>query len=148
MRGYWRNDPASLETVVDGWMHTGDVGFLDDEKYLFVVDRKKDLIVSGGENIYPREVEEAIHTHPAVAEVAVIGIPDDRWGEAVKAFVVLTPRGKASAEDIVEHCRAEIASFKKPKFVDFLEELPRLPNKKIDKKRLRAPYWEGRERNV
>jgi acyl-CoA synthetase (AMP-forming)/AMP-acid ligase II len=148
MRGYWNNHPATIAAVEDGWMHTGDVGLFDEDRFLYVLDRKKDMILSGGENIYPREVEEAIYAHPAVAEVAVIGVPDDRWGEAVKAVVALKPGSKASEADIIDHCRTLIASYKKPKSVDFVDALPRLPNKKIDKKVLRNPYWEGRGRNV
>jgi acyl-CoA synthetase (AMP-forming)/AMP-acid ligase II len=148
MRGYWNNHPASVETLEDGWLHSGDVGFLDADNYLFVIDRKKDMIVSGGENIYPREVEEAIYFHPAVEEVAVIGVPDPRWGEAVKAFVVTKAGAGVTADEIIEHCRKHIASYKKPKSVEFLAELPRLPNKKIDKKQLRAPFWDGQSRHV
>ncbi|MBS8224674.1 long-chain-fatty-acid--CoA ligase [Vannielia litorea] len=148
MRGYWNNEAATRQALKGGWMHSGDVGSLDGEGFLTILDRKKDMIVSGGENIYPREVEEALYLHPAVAEAAVIGIPDERWGEAVKAFVVLKPGAEAGERDLVEHCRAHIASYKKPKSISFLAELPRLPNKKIDKKALREPFWKGRSRNV
>lgn len=148
MRGYWNNHPASFETLEDGWMHTGDIGTLDKDYFLYVLDRKKDMIISGGENIYPREVEEAIYHHPGVLEVAVIGIPDQRWGEAVKAFVVLKPGANVTETEIVEHCRTLIASYKKPKRVIFIDALPRLPNKKIDKKLLRTADWEGYDRQV
>ena len=148
MRGYWNNHAASSSTVVDGWMHTGDIGAFDKNYFLYVLDRKKDMIISGGENIYPREVEEAIYHHPAVAEVAVIGMPDQRWGESVKAYVALKPGASASEDEIIAHCRTLIASYKKPKQVVFIEALPRLPNKKIDKKQLRAADWAGRERQV
>ena len=148
MQGYWNNSPATLEALEDGWMHTGDVGYLDEERFLFVADRIKDMILSGGENIYPREVEEALHAHPGVAEAAVIGVPDDRWGESVTAFVVADPDAPPSAEELIEHCRGFIASYKKPKTVVFLDALPRLPNQKIDKKSLRAPYWATRDRQV
>jgi acyl-CoA synthetase (AMP-forming)/AMP-acid ligase II len=106
------------------------------------------MIISGGENIYPREVEEAIYHHPAVAEVAVVGMPDPRWGESVKAFVACKPGMAATEEEIIAHCRTLIASYKKPKRVEFIDALPRLPNKKIDKKQLRAADWAGRERQV
>jgi acyl-CoA synthetase (AMP-forming)/AMP-acid ligase II len=106
------------------------------------------MILSGGENIYPREVEEALYAHPAVAEAAVIGIPDSRWGESVKAFVVVAPGKAVNEGDLIEHCRKHIASYKKPKSVEFVSALPRLPNKKIDKKQLRTPYWDGRTRQV
>ena len=148
MAGYWNNHPASLDAVEDGWMKSGDIGAFDKDRFLFVLDRKKDMILSGGENIYPREVEEALYAHPAVAEAAVIGVPDSRWGESVKAFVVMTPGQGASEGDLIEHCRKHIASYKKPRSVEFVSALPRLPNKKIDKKQLRAPYWEGRTRQV
>lgn len=148
MRGYWNNEEATHQALKNGWMHSGDVGSLDHEGFLTILDRKKDMIISGGENIYPREVEEALYLHPVVAEVAVIGIPDDRWGEAVKAFVVLKKGEQIGEDELVEHCRSHIASFKKPKSISFLAELPRLPNKKIDKKALREPFWKGRKRNV
>ena len=148
MVGYWNNHPASLDAVEDGWMKSGDIGAFDKDRFLFVLDRKKDMILSGGENIYPREVEEALYAHPAVAEAAVIGVPDSRWGESVKAFVVVAPGLAVSEDDLIEHCRTQIASYKKPKSVEFVSELPRLPNKKIDKKQLRAPYWDGRTRQV
>jgi acyl-CoA synthetase (AMP-forming)/AMP-acid ligase II len=148
MLGYWNNHPASLDAIEDGWMKSGDIGAFDKDRFLFVLDRKKDMILSGGENIYPREVEEALYAHPAVAEAAVIGVPDARWGESVKAFVVTAPGMAATETDLIEHCRKHIASYKKPKSVEFVGELPRLPNKKIDKKQLRAPYWEGQTRQV
>lgn len=148
MQGYWRQDRVSAETVRDGWMHTGDIGSLDEEGYLTIRDRKKDIIISGGENIFPRDVEEALYRHEDVAEAAVIGVPDERWGEAVKAFVVLRPGAAPDEAGLIEFCRRHIASYKKPKSIDFVAELPRLPNKKIDKKLLREPYWSGRARNV
>jgi acyl-CoA synthetase (AMP-forming)/AMP-acid ligase II len=148
MLGYWNNMPATIEALEDGWMHTGDIGYLDEERFLFIVDRKKDMIVSGGENIYPREVEEVLHAHPAVAEAAVIGVPDDQWGESVKAFIVLAVGQGATEADIIEHCRANLASYKKPKSVDFVASLPRLANLKINKVALRAPFWTGRDRQV
>ena len=148
MLGYWNNHPATLDAVEDGWMKSGDVGAFDKDRFLFVLDRKKDMILSGGENIYPREVEEALYAHPAVAEVAVIGVPDSRWGESVKAFVVATAGYSVNETELIEHCRQHIASYKKPRSVEFVSALPRLPNKKIDKKQLRAPYWDGRTRQV
>jgi acyl-CoA synthetase (AMP-forming)/AMP-acid ligase II len=148
MTGYWNNSAATVETLRDGWMHTGDVGFFDSEQFLFIVDRKKDMIVSGGENIYSREVEEALLTHPAVLQAAVIGVPDTRWGESVKACIVLREGCVASEDELIQHCRARIASYKKPRSVDFLDALPRLFNGKIDKKQLRARYWQGQDRQV
>jgi acyl-CoA synthetase (AMP-forming)/AMP-acid ligase II len=148
MVGYWNNHPATLDAIEDGWMKSGDIGAFDKDRFLFVLDRKKDMILSGGENIYPREVEEALYAHPAVAEAAVIGVPDSRWGEAVKAFVVVAADHVVAEGDLIEHCRKHIASYKKPKSIEFVSALPRLPNKKIDKKQLRAPYWDGRTRQV
>ena len=140
MKGYWNNTGATIDTLRDGWVHTGDMGRLDDEGFLYLADRKKDMIISGGENIYSREVEEAVVTHPAVSEVAVIGVPDAQWGEAVMAVVVLQPGKSASAEDLIAHCRSLIASYKKPRHVVFVTEIGKLPSGKIDKVRLRALY--------
>jgi acyl-CoA synthetase (AMP-forming)/AMP-acid ligase II len=140
MKGYWNNTAATLETLRDGWVHTGDVGRLDDEGYLYLVDRKKDLIISGGENIYSREVEEAVVTHDAVSEVAVIGVADAKWGEAVMAIVVTKPGSTTTPMSIIEHCRTMIASYKKPSHVVFVDEIVKLPSGKIDKVRLRRLY--------
>ncbi|MDP3896366.1 MAG: long-chain-fatty-acid--CoA ligase [Mesorhizobium sp.] len=140
MKGYWNNTVATLETLRDGWVHTGDVGKLDHEGYLYLVDRKKDMIISGGENIYSREVEEAVVTHDAVSEVAVIGVADEKWGEAVMAVVVLRAGKTATAEELIDHTRQLIASYKKPRHVRFVDEIVKLPSGKIDKVRLRALY--------
>ncbi len=140
MAGYWNNSAATLATLRDGWVHTGDVGYVDDEGYLFLVDRKKDMIISGGENIYSREVEDAIAHHPAVKQVAVIGVPDAYWGESVKALVVLEPDAAASVEDIVAGCRTLIASYKCPKSVEFVPSLPLLPTGKVNKRSLRERH--------
>jgi acyl-CoA synthetase (AMP-forming)/AMP-acid ligase II len=148
MKGYWNNPAASAEALRGGFMHTQDLGYVDDDGFLFIVDRMKDMIISGGENIYSWEVEEALRHHPAVAEVAVIAVPDPQWGEAVKACVVLRDGAGVSADDLIEYCRARIASYKKPRGVDFRDALPRLFNGKIDKKALRAQYWQGHERQV
>jgi acyl-CoA synthetase (AMP-forming)/AMP-acid ligase II len=149
MQGYWRNPEGTKGVIVDGWFKTGDVGYFDYEQYLFIADRKKDMICSGGENIYSREVEEALAAHPAVAEVAVIGVPDEKWGESVKAFVALKPGAHASEAELIEHCRSLIASYKKPRSVEFMKALPRTNStNKIDKKALRKPYWAGRDRRV
>jgi acyl-CoA synthetase (AMP-forming)/AMP-acid ligase II len=141
MNGYWNNPTATSSTLRGGWMHTGDLGYLDADNFVFVVDRKKDMIISGGENIYSWEVEEALRSHPSVAEAAVIGVPDAEWGESVKAFVVTREELSVSAEDLITHCRSLIASYKKPRTVEFVDALPRLFNGKIDKKALRAPFW-------
>ena len=153
MKGYWGNPQATADAFVErdasgwGWFRSGDAGYLRDG-YLFLHDRIKDMILSGGENIYPAEVENALMQHPAIADGAVIGVPDAQWGEAVKACVVLRPGAQASAAEIIEFLRARIAHYKCPKSVDFLEAIPRNPTGKILKRVLREPYWKGRERRV
>jgi len=147
MKGYWGNDRATQAAFVDGWFRSGDAGYLRNG-YLFLHDRIKDMINSGGENIYPAEVENVLMLHPALADGAVIGVPDEQWGEAVKACVVLKPGARASAAEIIEFMRARIAHFKCPKSVDFLEAIPRNPTGKILKRVLREPYWRGRERRI
>ena len=149
MQGYWKQPEATAKALIDGWLHTGDIGYFDDEHYLFVVDRKKDMIVSGGENIYSREVEEALVSHPAVLEAAVIGVPDATWGESVHAFVVCRAGERTDADTLIQHCRSLIASYKKPRAVTFLPELPRVPStRKIDKQALRKPFWRDQNRQV
>lgn len=148
MRGYWNNHTSSVETMRDGWMHTQDIGFVDQNGYLFVVDRKRDMVISGGENIYTWEVEEAMRSHEATQEVAVIGVPDDVWGESVMAFIILRANEVVSEAEMIAYCKSKIASYKKPRFIKFVDSLPRLFNGKVDKKQLRAPYWKGRTRNV
>lgn len=148
MKGYWKRADATAEAIRDGWFYTGDAGYLDDEGYLYIHDRVKDMVVSGGENIYPAEVENAMFGHAAIADVAVIGVPDERWGEAVKAVVVLKPGAQVTAEELISFARERIAGFKVPKSVDFVSALPRNPSGKILRRELREPYWQGRTRNV
>ncbi len=140
MVGYWNNSAATVAALRGGWYYTGDLGYLDHEGFLYLVDRKKDMIISGGENIYSREVEEALATHQAVHDVAVIGVKDDYWGETVRAITVLVPGQTPSADDLIEHCRSQIASYKKPKSIVFVDDLPRLPSGKINKVILRQLY--------
>lgn len=140
MAGYWRNEAATAATIRDGWVLTGDMGYLDDEGYLFLVDRKKDMIISGGENVYSREVEDALMQHAAVLEAAVIGVPDARWGESVKAVVVLAAGAAVSGDGLIAHCRALIAAYKCPKAIEFVAELPRLNTGKINKRALREQF--------
>jgi len=149
MKGYWNRPEATAEAIdAEGWFRTGDAGYFDDEGYLYIHDRVKDMIVSGGENVYPAEVENALFSHPAVADAAVIGVPDDKWGEAVKGVVVLKAGAGATAEEIIAHCRTKIAGYKCPKTIDFIEVLPRNPSGKVLRRELRAPHWAGRERMV
>ena len=147
MKGYWGNDKATRAAFAGEWFRSGDAGYLKDG-YLFLHDRMKDMIISGGENIYPAEVENVLMQHPALADGAVIGVPDEQWGEAVKACVVLKPGVKTSAAEIIGFMRDRIAHFKCPKSVDFLEQIPRNPTGKILKRVLREPYWRGRERRI
>jgi long-chain acyl-CoA synthetase len=149
MAGYWKMPEATADTIAsDGWLRTGDAGYIDEDGYLFIHDRVKDMIISGGENIYPAEVESAVYGHPHVAEVAVIGVPDDKWGEAVKAVVALKPGAPEDPADIIAFARTRIAGFKAPKTIDFIEALPRNASGKILRRELREPYWAGRERRV
>ena len=132
----------------DGWFRTGDAGFLDADGYIYIHDRVKDMIVSGGENIYPAEVENVLMGHPAVADCAVIGVPHERWGETAKAVIVRKPDVEVTEQEIIDYARERLAKFKCPTSVDWVDVLPRNPSGKILKKDLRAPYWEGRSRNV
>lgn len=148
MLGYWRRPELSAEILKDGWMWTGDIATWDAESYVFIVDRSKDMIISGGENIYSTQVEAAIHQHPGVLECAVIGVPDDEWGEAVKAIVVMKPGETATAAEIIDTAKSHLASYQKPRSVDFIDGLPKAPTGKILKRELRAPYWDREDRQV
>jgi long-chain acyl-CoA synthetase len=148
MGGYWNLPDATRRAIQGDWFFTGDAGYLDDKGYLYIYDRVKDMIVSGGENIYPAEVESALFGHPAVADVAVIGVPDERWGEAVKAVVVKKPECEVGAGELIAWARERIAGYKLPKSVDFVEALPRNPTGKILKRELRKPYWGDKQRQV
>ncbi|MEG1451701.1 fatty acid--CoA ligase [Brevundimonas sp.] len=149
MVGYWKREDATGDAVsAEGWFSTGDAGYLDEDGYLYIADRFTDMICSGAENIYPNEVENAIFGHPAVLEVAVIGVPDEKWGETVKAVVVLKAGAEASEDDIIAHARERIGGFKLPKSVDFISALPRNATGKVLRRTLREPYWGGRERKV
>ena len=149
MKGYWNNPDATSEVIdADGWFRSGDIGYLDADGYLYIHDRVKDMIVSGGENIYPAEVENVLMSHPAIADVAVIGVPSETWGESPKAIVVLDPQAHADEAGIIAFARQRLATYKCPTSVDFTDTLPRNPSGKILKKDLRAPYWEGRTRQV
>ncbi|HEY1707865.1 MAG TPA: long-chain-fatty-acid--CoA ligase [Rhizomicrobium sp.] len=148
MKGYWAKPDATAKSIQDEWFASGDAGFFDADGYLYIHDRVKDMIVSGGENIYPAEVENAIFGHPAVADVAVIGVPDERWGEAVKAIVVAKPGADATPAEIIAYARERIAGYKLPKTVDFIAALPRNPSGKILRRELREPYWAGQTRRV
>jgi acyl-CoA synthetase (AMP-forming)/AMP-acid ligase II len=148
MKGYWNRPEATEEVIRDGWFCSGDAGYLDEAGYLYIHDRVKDMIVSGGENVYPAEVESVLFAHPDVADVAVVGVPDERWGEAVKAVVVRRDGATLDEPDLIEYCRGKIAGFKRPRSVDFVEALPRNPTGKLLKRELRERYWAGHDRRV
>ena len=146
MKGYWRNPEATAEALRGGWLHTGDIGFIDPDGFVHLVDRAKDMIVSGGNNVYAREVEEALLTHPAVREVAVIGIPDSYWGEAVHGIVVA---GSSVAEDdLITHCRGRLAAYKRPRSIAFIESLPKNAYGKVLKRELREAHWGSVDRLI
>ena len=148
MKGYYKDPEKTAETIVDGWLHTGDVGCIDAQGYLHITDRKKDMIISGGFNVYPSQVEQVIWAHPAVRDCAVIGVPDETWGEAVKAVVELNKGQSLSAEEVISLCKKNLGSVCAPKTVDFVESLPRSPVGKVLKKDLREHYWKDRARRI
>jgi acyl-CoA synthetase (AMP-forming)/AMP-acid ligase II len=149
MGGYWGKPEATAAAITeDGWLRSGDGGHIDADGYLYVTDRIKDMIISGGENIYPAEIERVLAEHPTVGDVAVIGVPDEKWGEVPKAVVVAAPDQTVDPDALIAYAREHLAGFKVPKSVDVVDELPRNPTGKILKKDLRKPYWEGRDRQV
>ena len=148
MLGYYRQKDLTDKCIKDGWMWTGDIATWDEEEYIFIKDRAKDMIISGGENIYSVQVEEAVSKHEAVLESAVFGIPDDEWGESVMAYVVLKPGMNATEKDIIDIAKENLASYQKPKAVKFIDALPKAPTGKILKRELRDPYWEDQESKI
>ncbi len=148
MQGYYKDPELTAETIKNGWIHSSDMAKVDDEGYIYIVDRKKDMIISGGFNVYPSEVENVLYTHPAVFEACVVAVPDEKWGEAIKAVVVLKQGAQVTAEALIEHCGQCLSSFKKPRSVDFVKELPKNPNGKIAKRLVKDFYWAGKERRV
>lgn len=148
MKGYWKMPEATDDVLKDGRLYTGDLATVDEDGFIYIVDRKKDMIISGGANIYPREVEDVLFGHSAVLEAAVIGIPDEEWGESVKGLVVLKPGATCTEKELIEHCKANLASYKKPKSIEFTDILPRNPSGKVLKRVLREQYWEGKDRKV
>lgn len=147
-KGYWKLPEETEKSIKDGWLYTGDMAVIDNEGYVTIVDRKKDMIVTGGENVYSTEVENVLYSHPAILECAVIGVPDEKWGEAVKGIVVLKPGHHATADEIIKFCKERMAHYKAPKSIDFMEALPRTGSGKIHKKSLKDRYWEGYEKRV
>ncbi|MEF7616283.1 AMP-binding protein [Aquincola sp. MAHUQ-54] len=147
--GYWKEPELTAQAfTADGWLKTGDVAKVDEEGFVYIVDRSKEMIISGGFNIYPTEIEQVLYQHPSVYEACVVGVPDDTWGEAVKAVVVLRDGQRADEAELVRHCKALLADFKKPRSIDFVAELPRNPNGKLSRKLVREPFWAGRDRRV
>ncbi len=148
MSGYWKMPEATEEAIRDGWFYTGDMATVDEDNYVYIVDRRKDMIISGGFNVYPREVEEVIYRHPAVLEASVVGVPDERWGESLKAVVVCRNGCNVSESELIDFCKSSLADYKKPRSVDFVAELPKNPFGKILRREIKRKYWEGRERMV
>jgi acyl-CoA synthetase (AMP-forming)/AMP-acid ligase II len=147
--GYWNKaEDTAAAFDADGWLHTGDAGYLDDEGFVFLTDRIKDMVVTGAENVYPIEVENVLSEHPEVADVAVIGVPDERWGERPKAFVVLRPGAQAGEKELIDHVKSKIARYKAPKAVAFLDELPKTSTGKVPKFELREQEWAGQDSRI
>ena len=145
--GYWKNESSIINPIEDDWLRMGDLGYMDKQGFLFIVDRKKDLIISGGENIYPREVELVLYDHPAVVECAVVGVPDERWGESIIAEVIVNDE-KICADELISYCKRNLASYKKPRQIIFRDDLPRLSTGKINKAKIKAYYWKNLERPI
>ncbi len=148
LEGYWQQPEATAEALEGGWFHTGDGGSVDDEGYLTISDRRKDVIITGGENVSSIEVEDCLFSHPAVSEVAVIGVPSEKWGETIKALVVLAPGATATEEDLIQHCKQRLAGYKAPTSVEFRELIPRTATGKVQKFKLREQYWQGLDRQI
>ncbi len=148
MDGYWEQPEATADALEGGWFHTGDGGTLDDEGYLTISDRKKDVIITGGENVSSIEVEDCLFSHPAVSEVAVIGVPSEKWGETIKALVVLADGAQATEQELIAHCKSRLAGYKAPTSVEFREAIPRTATGKIQKFKLRQEFWPSDGRQV
>jgi len=148
MSGYFNMPEATASALVNGWLYTGDLATVDDEGFIYMVDRKKDMIIVGGENIYPHEIERVLLCHPGIADAAVLGIPHPVWGEEVLALLVRRPDAKIEAREVIQHCRSELSRFKCPTKVEFRQEIPRNAAGKIIKRALREPYWDGHQRRV
>jgi long-chain acyl-CoA synthetase len=148
MKGYWKQPDLTREVLKDGWLFTGDMGRMDDLGYLYIVDRKKDMIISGGENIYAKEVEDVLFSHPGVANAVVIGVPDDKWGEAVKGLVIKKAGFEPTEEELIDFCKERLASYKKPRTIEFMRDFPKSAAGKILKRELRQKYWRDREKKI
>jgi acyl-CoA synthetase (AMP-forming)/AMP-acid ligase II len=148
MQGYWRKEEETRKTVVDGWIHTGDLGYMDEDGFIYLVDRKNDVIITGGMSVYSVEVENVLSQHPAVAETMAIGVPDEKWGEMVVGIVVKVPGKEATEAELLEYCRDRLAAYQSPKRIVFYDSLPRTVYGKLDKKAVKNKYWEGRDRMI
>lgn len=148
MKGYWRKEEETKRTIVDGWIRTGDLGYMDDDGFIYLVDRKKDMIITGGMNVFSVEVESVLSQHPAVAETIVVGIPDEKWGEMVLGIVVKAPGKEISESELLAYCRDKLAAYQRPKRIEFYDSLPRTVYGKLDKKAVKKKYWEGRDRMI
>ena len=148
MRGYWRREEETVRTMRGGWIHTADVARADEDGFIYIVDRAKDMIISGGMNVYSVEVENVLMEHPAVREACVIGVPDDKWGEAVTAFVVVRENERLGSDELIAFAGRKLAAYSRPKRVDFVPEIPKTPYGKMDKKAIRAQFWKDQGRQV
>ena len=148
MAGYWRKEEETKKTIVDGWIYSGDLGTIDEDGFIYVLDRKKDMIITGGLNVYSMEVESILSRHPDVAEVVVLGAPDAKWGEKVVAIVVRRKGASLTEENLIKYAKAELSAYKVPKMVEFRESIPKTPYGKYDKKTVRAEYWKSMDRKI
>lgn len=148
MMGYWKNPEMTAEVMQNGWYHTGDLGYMDENDYLFLVDRKADMIVTGGENVYPKETEDVLYEHETVMECAVVSAPDEKWGERVQAVVILKEGQSVTEEELIAHCKKRLAGYKCPKSIEFWDELPKTPIGKIQRKEVKKVYWKGKDRTI
>jgi acyl-CoA synthetase (AMP-forming)/AMP-acid ligase II len=148
MKGYYKDPELTQKTIINNWIYSGDMAKVDEEGYIYIVDRKTDMIITGGFNVYPSEIEQVLYKHPSVMEACAIGVPDEKWGEAIKAVVVLKEGCTATEQEIINHCKELLSGYKKPQSVDFVKELPKNPNGKVARRNVREKYWAGKARRV
>jgi long-chain acyl-CoA synthetase len=148
MMGYWKNPEFTATTLREGWLHTGDMGMIEEDGYIYLVDRKADMIITGGENVYPKETEDVLYAHPAIKECAVVSAPDDRWGKRIQTVVVLKAGQTVTEEELISHCKSKLAGYKCPKKIEFWDELPKTPIGKILRKDVKKHFWKSRERGI
>ncbi len=148
MKGYWRDPEQTADRIRDGWLYSNDMGYFDEDGYLYMVDRKQFMIITGGENVYPKEVEDVLYQHPAISELAVVSAPDEKWGETVAAVIVLREGASLTEEEVISFTRERLAGYKCPRIVVFVDSLPKTPIMKIDSMKVREQFWEGHDRKV